>query len=300
MIELTFDESAAGALKMAKAMKQGTCIITGVPGMSQNSKRRQQEERTPRYWTGITMEGSSQDVEELVLTLDIGDISCMDHDINARKKVLEDLFGDFHHAPHTRWDASLHALNRLCEAKTTKEPVRIWICDSNPAELCGLAFVCHILRNSDIPLTVVPIPKLVEKEDSISIYYHTGSINPEMLGLYAQAEKPISKIQHNYYEGIWRELQQENAPLRAFLNGCLLGVPIDFYDFALRANLSNSECTIGQLIGKTILQVPCVNDRILYVRIKAMLKAGELVRVSTAADDHPYSEVVKPGDCKQF
>ena len=51
----------------------------------------------------MTMEGSSKDVEALTLALDIGDVSNMDTDTNARKKTLDGLFADFHGVSDEIW-----------------------------------------------------------------------------------------------------------------------------------------------------------------------------------------------------
>ncbi len=48
---------------------------------------------------------------------------------------------------------------------------------------------------------------------------------------------------------------RENASLRAVINGSLIGVPNDFYDFALRSNIPDGEFKVAQLIGKTMSQI---------------------------------------------
>lgn len=300
MIEITFDETAAGGLKIAKSMKPGEHIVYGNPGFDENNTLQQHEVITPQHWTGIAMDGSSSDVETVFLVLDIGDIAGLDKNIEARKTVLEELFGGVNHNLHTKWDRTQHALERLNEAKLTKEPVRIWVCDSNPTEMCGLLFVCHVLKDSDIPITVVHKPEIVEKDGFINIDHHVGSMNPEEFATYAKTEKPVSKIQGIYYESIWKGLVQENAPLRVFISGSLISVPENFYDFALRANIPKGEFPINKLISMAFMQVPCVNDYYLYSRVKAMIESGELVIVSSTADIHPYSDVVKLSDFKSF
>lgn len=94
MIELAFGESPAGALKLAKSMKQGD-RLNGAIGVIGGTRKEQREAKKPRNWSGITMEGSSKDVEALTLALDIGDISDMDTGMNTRKKLLDDLFKAF-------------------------------------------------------------------------------------------------------------------------------------------------------------------------------------------------------------
>ena len=292
MIELAFGESPAGALKMAKSMKQEN-RLNNVIGVIGGAGKEQREVKKPRNWSGITMGGSSEDVEALTLALDIGDISDIDTDMNVRKKLLDDLVADFPGVPDVIWETNLHTLTRLQEAKATLEPVRMWICVSNPAELCGFYFVCRLMVDAQTPLSVVRVPEQIEKDNSIVSYRNTGEINPEAFGAYTEYEEPLSELQRRVYANIWSDLVRENAPLRAVINGSLIGVPKDFYDFALRANMPDGEFKVAELIGKTLSQISGVGDRWLFLRIKAMLQSGELIAVSAATEDHPYSGVVK-------
>ena len=292
MIELAFGESPAGALKLAKSMKQGE-RLNGAIAVFGGTRKEQCKAKKPRSWSGITMGGSSQDVAELTLALDIGDISDMDTGMNARKKLLDVLFADFPDVYDKIWETNLHTLTRLQEAKVTLEPVRMWICNSDPTELCGLYFVCRLMVDARTPLSVVRIPEQIEKDNSIVSYRSTGEINPEALSAFTKYEEPISELQRIVYANIWKDLVRENALLRAVINGSLIGVPKDFYDFALRANMPNGNFKIAQLIGKTLSQISGVGDRWLFLRIQTMLQSGELISVSSATADHPYSEVVK-------
>jgi hypothetical protein len=292
MIELAFGESPAGALKQAKSMKQGD-RLAGAIALIGGTRKEQHEAKKPRNWSGITMEGSSKDVEALTLALDIGDISDMDTHMNARKKLLDVLFADFPGVYDKIWETNQHTLTRLQEAKATLEPVRVWICVSDPAELCGLYFVCRLMVDVQTPLSVVRVPAQVEKDNSIISYRSTGEINPEAFGAFTEYEELISELQRRAYANIWGHLVRENVPLRAVINGSLIGVPKDFYDFALRANMPDGNFKIAQLIGKTVSHIPGVGDRWLFLRIQTMLQSGELISVSATTNDHPYSEVVK-------
>lgn len=194
MIELAFGESAAGALKLAKSMKQGD-RLNGAISVIGGTRKEQCEAMKPRNWSGITMGGSSRDVEALTLALDIGDISDMDTDMNARKKLLDELFADFRGVSNKIWETNQHTLTRLQEAKTTLEPVRMWNCVSNPAELCGFYFVCRLMVNAQTPLSVVRVPEKIEKDNSIISYSSTGEINAEAFGAFTKYEEPISELQ---------------------------------------------------------------------------------------------------------
>lgn len=292
MIELAFSQSSAGGLKIAKAMKQGE-HVNGAFFFIGGTRPERREARKPRAWTGITMEGSPEDVEALTLALDIGDISDLDSGMNVRQKLLEELFGEFPGVADGIGETNQHALLRLQKVKVTQEAVRMWICAGNPEELCGLYYICHLLADALAPLSVVRVPEQIENDDSIISYRSTGEIVSEAFGAYTVYEEPISELCRKAYGNNWIDLARENAPLRAVVNGSLIGVPQDFYDFALRANMPDGEFKVARLIGKTLGRIPGVGDRWLFLRIQAMLESGELIRVSAATEDHPYSEVVK-------
>lgn len=292
MIELAFGESPAGALKLAKSMKQGERLV-GAVAVFGGTKEEQREAKKPRIWSGMTMEGSSKDVEALTLALDIGDISDMDTGMNIRKKTIDGLFAGFPGVSDTIWETNQHALNRIQEARSTQEHIRMWICSSNPAEVCSLYFVCHLMLDSQTSLSVVRVPEQIEGDNCIISYKSTGEVNPEELGAFTKYEEPISELQRKIYAIMWKDLIRENAPLRAIINGSLIGVPENFYDFALRANMPDGEFRVAQLIGKTLSQIYSVGDRWLFLRIQAMLQSGELIEVSAATEGHPYSGVIK-------
>lgn len=292
MIELAFGESAAGGLKHAKSREQGQ-ELGGAVAMMGGSQEDQYEVKKLRKWSGITMEGNSKDVEALPLALDIGDISDVDTDMNARKKLLDSWFEDFLGAADKIWETNQHALMRILEAKSTMEHIRMWVSTSDPAEMCGLYFICHRMVDANTPLSVVRIPKEIQKDNSIVCYRNIGEIAAEELGALTVYEEPISKLQRKVYANIWADQMRENAPLRAIINGILIGVPEDFYDFALRNNIPNGEFKAAQLIGKTLSQMPGVSDRWLFLRIRTMIQSRELIQVSESTDDHPYSAVIR-------
>ena len=57
MIELAFGESAAGALKLAKSMKQGD-HLNGEIAVFGGTGKEQGEAVKPHYWSGTTMGGT--------------------------------------------------------------------------------------------------------------------------------------------------------------------------------------------------------------------------------------------------
>ncbi|HEX3019246.1 MAG TPA: DUF3658 domain-containing protein [Chitinispirillaceae bacterium] len=292
MIELAFSESAAGSLKLAKSSRLSSRKCDQVISVGGAHEEKNQDEKSD-VRSEVTIEISPMDVEALTLSLDIGDISDMDTGINPRQKIIEELFTAFPGVPDAIIQTNLHVLARLQQVKETMEHIRMWVCSTNPSELCGLYYVCSILANAKTTLSVVRVPDLIEKNNGIINYRDVGEIIPETLGALTVYEEPVSQLRCRFYANSWIELVNENAPLRAIVNGNVIGVPKDFFDFALRANMPEGEFIVAKLIGKTLGQLSGVGDRWLYLRIQAMLESGELVQVSAPTDDHPYSGVVK-------
>jgi hypothetical protein len=260
MIELGFGEGIGASLKIANLNKEG--------------------------------ETQSQ-VIYMNLYLDIGDISDMDKGMSSRKNILETLFGDFPGVPEDMWRATEYALSILNEARKTLEPVRVWVCESDPAEMCGLFFVCYLLKDCKVPLSVVNIPSHVEKDNTFLSYHSTGEVAAVDLSGFMKYEESLSNLKRKINASNWCELVHGNARLRATINGRIMGVPEDFYDFALRANFQEDEFMIVKLIGSTLCTVPGVGDRWLYMRVKAMNKAGELIEITPPSSEHPYSWALK-------
>ncbi len=296
MIELAFSESLGGSLKFAKSMKPGK-LLNGPIAVFGGTKQEQREAKRRRYWTGTPLGGSSRDVEAMTLALDIGDISdCREDaqcDLRSRISVLCDLFGDFPGVPEQLWRTNEHALARIREAGSTLEPIRLWVSPHSPAELCGLYYTCHLTLNLPIPLYVVYAPSETEKGDCVVSYRSAGEMPPEELGDLAVSEQPLSLTMRRYFAMLWDDLVRENAPLRAIVNGVVMGVPKEFYDFALRANFPEGDFHVARLIGNTLIRMPGVCDRWLFLRVQSMLQDGELIEIKPAMDDHPYSAIIK-------
>lgn len=48
---------------------------------------------------------------------------------------------------------------------------------------------------------------------------------------------------------LWNDLVKDNSPLRAVINGTVLGVPEDFYDFQIWKELTHKPIKEARLIG---------------------------------------------------
>ena len=75
----------------------------------------------------------------------------------------------------------------------------------------------------------------------------------------------------------WEVLRQENAPLRAVVNGRVRSVGEDFYDEMIRRHLPEGQTKIANIIGEVLgREKPGIGDVWLAERIRQMLSTGEL------------------------
>ena len=91
----------------------------------------------------------------------------------------------------------------------------------------------------------------------------------------------------------WRELQQENAPLRAVVNGRVRSVGADFYDGLIRKHIPEGQTKIANIIGDVLgREKPGIGDIWLAERIRWMLSTGEL-RMVREDPERFYRSVVE-------
>lgn len=303
MLELVFDQSLAGAMRQAKGHCRGVAVSQGVKfyiaddaeGESPESWSESCEIRTD--WNGEVLEGTAADVALLSLGLHVGDLSGMDQPgLAARREALrrlEEPWGES--AWETYWEENLETLARLEQAVETGKQIRIWATPWCPHEVCGLYHACQLLRNKNTPVFWVhPPEKMIRKDSAVELVHGLGQFPPETLGDLAAGATVLPADLLRFYANRWLELVNENASLRAVVNGKLMSVPEDFYDFAVRRNLPIYEPKkMGLVIAETLQQMPGIGDTWLYLRLMRMVEQGEAEIVEPARPDHPYSAMIR-------
>ena len=102
-------------------------------------------------------------------------------------------------------------------------------------------------------------------------------MRPELFGHFLSREEPVPPLILGVMASRWRELQQENAPLRAVVNGQVRSVREDFYDEMIRRHIPEGQTKIANIIGDVLgREKPGIGDVWLAERIRWMLSAGEL------------------------
>lgn len=221
------------------------------------------------------------DVAGISFLLDVGDISG-EVTGTARTQAIWRQYG---HAFTSPQDASflrfIHSiaddLARVCEAAKHGERIRVWHADA-PKDACGLRHLLWEIRDCECPVS--------------EVVRHASWANaePEAFCRALYEERAIAPTMQSTLAVEWQALVRENAPLRAMVNGVLVGVEEDFYDEFLHRCMPKGEFLMARWIGTVLNRYDFgVGDGWYARRIRKMIEEGEVETVGAGDDDYPYS-----------
>ena len=118
--------------------------------------------------------------------------------------------------------------------------------------------------------------------------------SPDFVGLEELKRKQREQL-YNFEcwaaSGKWNELREENSPLRASVNGKILSVPEDFYDFLIWKHLTKEPVKearlIGSLLGKNQISV---SDVWYAKRIDHYIEQGRITIVEDS--ENKYARMI--------
>lgn len=304
MIDILFTESAAGSIMQAKTTRYCKDSSTYAPFQIDAAPSLKADEVYSAVEEMYQISDvDSNSVEQFLrntacfpLSLSIGDISEPFSDSRADYlQSMVRIYGPgFSEVGRELMQTARRSLELVCSAQ---EPVRIWY-SRNPDEFCGF---CHILtvlpRNTDI--RVVELPEYEVNGNEIRTYTGWGDLEPMEFDRFRATERPLSDLERRRYICLWRELQSENGPLRAVINGRLCTVPLDFYDHFLLGELKNQpECFhearfIGTVLGSCL---PWLSDSFIALRLEEFISWGILIPATEPEYDSPiYHRYLRKG-----
>ena len=260
-------------------------------------KRRAQKQAARRRAEAVPVDYEPNDVVALLGGLNEGPIAG-DLMSDARKDFVR---GWLCFSPHgdeagtdadveQYWQASQKDLQTLLTRANAGEPVRIW-CDFTPGAQCGLYAAAALLGDAPCEITVIETPEL-ETKDGVTRRAALGERGPAEMGALLKYERPLSAADRHAMAAHWRKLQQENAPLRAAVNGQLASVPADFYDAAILQKAPAGEFMTAQLIGKVLAECNLgIGDQLIYRRIEHMIQTGQLQKIRPGKG--PYQDTIQ-------
>ena len=194
------------------------------------------------------------------------------------------------------WEQRQRDRERLLEGGKHGEAVRIWYSNA-PYSLCGFYDVLWQLRDCDCPVTALEMPRWMPLEDNtVQSCLNWGELSPGDWAAYLPLEREIPENVRRAIAMEWSQLREENAPLRAVVNGRLHSVGEDFYDPFIRAHIHDRSFRVGQLIGEVLGRYQLgIGDWWIAKRIQAMADHGELIIVSkvTASTEMKFAELDK-------
>lgn len=314
MLEVVFGESAAGSLSIA--MEKSPPIGGAVsiifldndnckPTKAEVRKLQQEaEKRERRNWANaIPLDGSREDVISFPLALSVGGIDETGIGHN-REKALSLLTGTFPSIANEVVKKTLENtqknLDTLLEHAGKGEPIRVWA-SHNPDEICGAYWLMEQLRPigfENLSVTLVKLPDFEEKPNGTVVQYTGwGEIEPYEWGKMAALG---NKLPTNFIRAManhWKQLQKENAPLRASLNGRLVSAPETLYDSYILRELAEQKEefleaeVVGNVLGKYCLGI---GDAWVAFRIEQFIKDGLLEPTTEAKQDAPvYHRILR-------
>lgn len=251
MVEVLFGESEAGTMRDIK-------------------RRRRSGGRAEVICLGFMLDigdirksADSQYRKELICSMYVQDQWGRDEELSGECQKLTDIY--------------CNELKRLREFLEKGEPVRIWYSNA-PYSFCGFCHLCSLLQNYENEILAVKLPEYeVRQDNTIVSYSHWGEVLPERFARYLSLEKKMSKMELKMYAWNWAELQEDNSPLRAVVNGRVLGVPEDFYDFLIWKRITEKPekeaCLIGDIMGNNPIGI---GDWWYARRIDRMIGQGKI------------------------
>lgn len=307
MVEIMFSEGAAGSMKVAKSVRNiplcSTSVILRNPDGSFPTpeelarKQAQVEEEYRRKWeNAVPMEGDAREVACFPLNLSMGDIS--DPFSEKRAEFLQSMVmiaGEgYAGVGHDLVGTARKSQEML---RSSDGPFRVWT-SWNPDEACGF---CHLmtLLPKEADIRVVALPPYTVSGNELRTWTSWAEVEPTEFGHFQALERPLTDLERRCAIGVWRELQAENGPLRAVVNGKLCTVSADFYDsFFLRELEQEPErFHEGRLIGRILGKYPLgLSDWLVARRLEEFISRGILVPATAPEDDQPiYHRFLRKG-----
>lgn len=306
MVEVTFTESAGGSLQCAFSLGKGKFHPPAIAIVGENEDespyseeqmaeetRRVEEEYRKKWKNSVPMEGNPKDVFCVALGLSLGDISG-DLFGEERTAFMQDMIcipdERFANVAREQMEAYRHARDEILRRAADGEPVRLWY-SHNPDEMCGFYHLLSILPpNSDIRAIKLPDYEEFPQCGSVRTYTGWGEMEPEMFHRYLPLEEKISEMARRMFQFRWKQLTEENAPVRAVISGKPTSAGEGLYDFYILRELDRRETVfheahlIGDVLGRYQLGI---SDWFIHKRIRYYEAEGLLEPVDKAPDSEP-------------
>ena len=283
MIDVLFAESEAASMRAAKS----TVIYSKIDGPTSVfiAGKKKPPEKEHSGW----LEGNAGDVVCFGYRLDIGNIQ-EDIEGHYRKNLIFSLLNMENEKETQDYADSYMQMQKIKIYLEAGESIRIWYSDA-PYSRCGLYHLCNILNCYENEIHLVKLPEYEVRGKNIVYYKNWGEVAAEEFAVFLSGERILSKEEIQMYAFLWNDLVEDNSPLRAMVNGKMIGVPENFYDFMIFNRLTTKpikECRlIGDIIGHNQASI---GDWWYAKRIQHFIEEG-LIKVLEDAEK-PYARLI--------
>ena len=284
MTEVLFADSEAVAMKAAKS----TVIYSKIDGPTAVflAGKKTLPEKEHCGW----IPGTADEVVCLCYWLDMGDIR-QEAESRYRKDFIFSLCSqESSLAEMQEYADDYMQMKRLKACLESGEAIRIWYSDA-PYSRCGLYHLCHLLNQYENEVHAVELPEYVVHGKAFTVYNNWGEVAAEEFAGFLPKEKIFSKEEIRMYAFLWNELTEDNSPLRAMVNGRMMGVPESFYDFMIWGKITKKPIRECRLIGDILgYNRASVRDWWYAKRIQHFIETGKVKVLEDS--EKPYARVI--------
>lgn len=179
----------------------------------------------------------------------------------------------------SHWNRYVADYTECIERARSGETARIWFTDS-PHDWCGLLGFIHDAVGFNSEIHIIQCSGKTEVEKTLyECFEENGVCHTNML-----KESILSVRTKNKASCMWRQLREENAPIRAVIDGRLVSSTWALYDAYIIAELLSSQTIeVGQLIVRVLAKYNLnVSDYLIGKRIKDLITEGSIVVTNTS------------------
>ena len=217
--------------------------------------------------------------------LDIGPIA-NDESMQDRKEVFDKL--EFQFKPSKReiyefFKGQENDKFRLLKLAETHQSIRIWK-SREPHNLCAFAFTCYLLKDKECEISYIDLP-----EECLSWSLVPSDKYCEFLPL----EQKLNLNIKQFYSDMWTRLKNENAKMRAVVNGSIISVDENFYDGFILDSITKEKNIVADVIVTVSNKYRLgIGPYFIALRIMALIEQNKL-KLIFFDNLNPFSSVVK-------
>jgi len=184
--------------------------------------------------------------------------------------------------PTVAWSAKSPAVASFWEKVSTwPGPIVAWMSSHSVVELCGLHALLWRVPHANVHLIDIANvefrnPRYDERQ-AFAIVRDERIVEHDLIDL----ATPISDTARARYRERWRQLREENAPLRVLTDKGLVSAPIDHFDARIRAQITNEWRRCSHVVVDVMTSIwssPLLefqSERFLFMRLLDLLDEEE-------------------------